>query len=79
MFSFIKKNWFPLISMILMASAFSPLFIPRREKHDEIKVLPCRYVSKINFDGHSYIFLRNSWSCSGDELLHDPSCQCLRK
>ena len=38
-----------------------------------------RYLNVIEFEGHSYIFLRNTLSCSGDRLLHDPNCKCINK
>gem|GEM_PF-4520221 len=38
-----------------------------------------RYLYKLTYEGHSYVFLRNSWSAAGDKLLHDPDCQCKNK
>ena len=48
------------------------------DKIDYLEIAPSRYLYKINFEGHSYIFLRNTWNSSGDKLLHDPDCECLK-
>lgn len=34
-------------------------------------------ISKIEFDGHTYIHFRNPWTNAGNEILHDPKCACL--
>jgi hypothetical protein len=38
-----------------------------------------RYVKKIEFEGHTYIHLRNYWSSSGDKFIHDPGCKCIKE
>ena len=43
------------------------------------EVAPCRYLYKIEYEDHTYIYLRNTWNSAGDKFLHDPSCKCLKK
>lgn len=38
-----------------------------------------RYLYKVEFENHTYIFLRNTMNSAGDKLLHDPSCKCKKK
>jgi len=38
-----------------------------------------RYIQKVEFKDHTYIYMRNYYSAAGDKLLHDPSCKCLKK
>lgn len=47
--------------------------------NNEMKMPNGRYLYKLTYEGHSYVFLRNSWSAAGDKLLHDPDCQCKNK
>jgi len=49
------------------------------DKVDFKKIAPCRYLYKIEFEDHSYIFLRNTWNSAGDNILHDPDCKCIKK
>lgn len=36
-------------------------------------------LQKIIFDGHSYIYLVNSWNSAGNQFLHDPGCKCFNE
>jgi hypothetical protein len=38
-----------------------------------------RYITKFEFEGHTYLVLSNSWSSSGDSMIHDQNCLCLKK
>lgn len=38
-----------------------------------------RYIYKVEYEGHSYIILKNNWSPSGDNFIHSPNCQCLKE
>ncbi len=53
--------------------------IPSVPFENGMKLFNGRYLYKIFYEGHSYIFLRNTWSSSGDNLLHDPGCKCNKK
>jgi hypothetical protein len=50
----------------------------KNEKNDDqfTEIATGRYLKKIEFEGHTYIYLRNTWNSAGDNLLHDPNCQC---
>lgn len=34
---------------------------------------------KIEFEGHTYIYLINKWNYAGNSFLHDPGCVCQNK
>ncbi len=36
-----------------------------------------RYISKFEFEGHTYLVLSNSWSSAGDSIIHDHNCKCF--
>lgn len=36
-------------------------------------------IRKLHYDGHTYIYLINKWNYAGNQLLHDPGCECLNK
>ena len=36
-------------------------------------------ISKIEFEGHTFIHFKNPWSYAGNKIMHDPNCQCLVK
>jgi len=38
-----------------------------------------RYLTKIEFEGHSYVYLKNTWNAAGDSFLHDPGCKCIKQ
>lgn len=38
-----------------------------------------RYVEKITHENHTYLLFHNNWSKSGDNILHDPNCECMKK
>ena len=63
---------FSLLMLIVVLSSYNHSAIGYTTKVDA-----SRCMKKIEFDGHSYIFLQNTWSCAGDQLLHDPDCQCF--
>jgi hypothetical protein len=69
--------------MIWFVVASFLIFVCCNEKDkSEIKygeIASGRYLTKIYFEDHSYIYLTNSWNSSGDKLLHDPGCFCLQK
>jgi hypothetical protein len=50
--------------------------IPEVSFENESKICEGRYLYKIIYENHSYIYLRNTWSSSGDRLIHDPGCKC---
>lgn len=35
-----------------------------------------RYIKSIDYNNHSYIYLRNSWNSAGDQFIHNPDCEC---
>lgn len=43
------------------------------------KIESCRYLKVLEYKGHTYIYLRNTWSGAGDQLLHDPGCKCKKE
>lgn len=44
--------------------------------YSEMKIAEGRYIRKFEFEGHTYIHLKNGWPGSSDNLLHDPDCKC---
>ena len=75
-----------LISIIISVIAFVIVKVEKSKNEEDykIKILAkeeigsSRYLVKLSFDGHSYIYLKNTWSCSGDRIMHDPGCECLK-
>ncbi len=45
----------------------------------EMKVSEKISIRKIEFEGHSYIHLKNGYPGCSDNLLHDPDCKCNLK
>lgn len=74
----------PIITFIISISCLIYSCIDKENKPKiactkECEIFDCREIRKFSFENHSYIFIRNTWSCSGDSYLHDPNCQCLNK
>ena len=68
------------IAIGLLISFFAFNHPSNLEKHSQETIISSgRYLRIIEFNGHSYVFLRNSWNSAGDQLFHDPSCKCLTK
>ena len=53
--------------------------IPSAKIYGEVKIASNRYLRKIEFEGHTYIHLKNDWVASADNILHDPDCKCHKK
>jgi hypothetical protein len=56
--------------------------ITSEEKEKDIyglEIASHRYIKKVTFENHTYIYLRSTWSSAGDKLLHDPECECRTK
>lgn len=54
----------------------------QEKEYDKVnfkEVAPSRYLYKVEYDDHTYIYLRNTCNSAGDKFLHDPSCKCLKK
>lgn len=74
-----------IIGIIVLFMASSSLYkiepkeIPSVRFENEMKLINGRYLYKIFYEGHSYIFLRNTWSSAGDNIIHDPGCKCNKK
>ncbi len=79
----ISTHIMPLIIVFIILFAAYSTDKDSREyyKNSNIKLEnPGRWfdVEKINFDNHSYIIFKNKWNSSGDAILHDPDCECMK-
>ncbi len=69
--------WYILIPAILIGLLV--YYDTQNDKtNKEFQIGSCRYLTKIKFENHTYVYLRNTWSGSGDRLLHDPDCECFK-
>lgn len=50
---------------------------PQAKIYGEIQITQNRTLRKIEFEGHTYIHLKNNYPGCSDNLLHDPGCKCL--
>lgn len=76
MFTFLAWFFVPIILLILALFYFCTF---DKFKLKPAHIAPGRFFEKVEFENHSYVYLRNKWNAGGDQLLHDPDCQCLRK
>lgn len=37
-----------------------------------------RTLEIIEFQGHTYVYLHNTWNSAGDAFCHDPDCPCIK-
>lgn len=75
-----------MLKCIYVFLLFVSLPLSSAETEDKPKVLSThriavasgRYLSVFEFEGHTYLYLSNSWNSSGDNFLHDPNCVCQK-
>lgn len=52
---------------------------PPVKVYTQMKIGEKRNICKIEFEGHTYILLKNGWPGCSDNLIHDPDCKCKIK
>lgn len=45
----------------------------------EMQISEKRHIRKIEFEGHTYIHLKNNYPGCSDNLIHDIDCKCQNK